>query len=250
MANLLVIVEKEFSGERWSNTHCLRTSLLNEQASDEDMIAIGAGSPLTAATTDAAPATVHNPLQAILSFERQMHRGSVQFVNVYVTDGKRNFDANGNPVPGNVFWTSGLAFSGLQPSPADGVMAPGAVTLMVSRNARGFSSRKGRLFIRGLVTETEIRMAGPKLLDFQDAASRASYENILAAAVTNSDLAGLLDVGGTPDFPDYAIPEYERADPTAIPPVKGGQLIDSHGCAGLTVAGLAIRQVKRGRKEK
>lgn len=251
MASMLVIVEKEVSGEMFANTHCVITNAApNAAVVDNDLLLIGANGSFTSTDTDGS-AAAEGFLQAVLAFERLMMYPIVTFKNLYVTDGKRNFTSSGAPVA-NHFFTTALDFAGLstKQAPAGDLslsVNPGAITWQVNRNPMGFSNRKGRMFFRSALLEAETRIAGPKLVDWSNTSVRDIAAAWLVTQVGVSNLDDYIKDGASVATVQYAIPHYQRVTAGAI---REGELIGATPVQGFTSVGPVLRQVKRGRKEK
>lgn len=244
MGRLLIMVEKSFGGETWVNTHCAITNASPQSVlADADMTSLGIGSALTTASTaSGAPTTF---LQRLISFESYIHDGNVIVSRVYVTDGQRN--ATADP---DWLWSSTLAIPGrgrINQDPL--VLANGSVALVVNRNPIGYNSRGGRMFIRGLLLETEIAFNMRGGVGYQAASAATTMQTILSSALTASALSSHFNNGANVATVGYAIPHYtgkfDTTDPKGWGILKGATLVSS------MAAGVPRnRQMLRGKRRK
>lgn len=242
MAYGLVIIEKEHLGETWSNTHAFDTGG-TPGLGDDDLIAIGMDLIVTGLELylggvgyDAAVAKL---LSALIAFERKMHFQAINFTKLYVTDGKIN-----TPLDPNSFAVATLAFTGQRAAGDPDAIMPGNVTFQVNRVPAGFSARQGRMYMRGVLGDADVRFAGRGGVAWTSAAANVSYNSVLQGAVTESGLNRYFGAGV--DGVQYCIPQYARE---AIPEVQRiGQLNGVTPIGGLVGLGPASRQMKRGRK--
>lgn len=245
MSAVLIDVVKNYGGTTWGNTHCVMVGSSVGVPSDADLDTIGAGVALTA--TNTAPSSAANVLQAIVAFERAWLGSDVNITRIYITDGRRNdlqprdaYAVQNVTIAGN---GRGGAFVG------GTTVAPGGVCLVVNRNPSGYSHRPGRLFLRLAILDTEVRVSGPKLVDFTDATTQTQFVTNVSNVVGSSRL-GTYFLGGTnAAVATYCIPQYYSTK-TAPTPHQVGELIGATPVASMTLGGVALRQVQRGRRHK
>ena len=242
----LVIIEKEYNGESWSNTHAFSTaggSLLI----DSDMVAIGidqvqAGTPAALGGAGFDPATALF-VSSLLSFERALTFTPINFTRVYVTDGKIN-----NILDPNAFAVATLGVQGLRTlgGETEVDIIPGNVTLQINRVPAGFSHRQGRMFLRGALEDGSVRFAGKGGVAFTGVPIADGYRSLLAATVAASGISRFYGAGAAGLV--YGIPQYVT---TALIGVqRKGQLNHVVPIGSLVLAGPVGRQMKRGKKKK
>lgn len=243
MGGALVIVNKEAGGEQFSNTHALYTGDPAVIPSDANLTAWGAGSDLGDVATNGSLAA-ENPLQAIVTFERLMHYDDVNFLSIYVTDGKRNRILGLNQP--NAYFTAALSGKGLVGgTEAAETVVPGNITWQINRNPTGFSARKGRLFLRLCIADSDVKFGGPKLLVWTATTSADGFRTRLSNGLVTSNLSSYFVGGANAATAIYGIPHYRTF---AGPGTALGELETVIGCASMASVGPAARQVKRGRK--
>lgn len=250
-AGALVIVDKSYSGEVWSNTYGigLGAAPYNVEPADADMVAFGASGVFDDAATANAASPFATVLHAILNFERRMHYATVQFTRIYVTDGKRNFQGTPPAEVPNAFFTASLSFFGLVTAPAAGVALSGLVSLMVARNPTGFSKRRGRAFYRLVMDDTYVKAEASGLIDYTDAAVAALADSRVQTALTGSGLSNHFAGGSAVAGGVLLVPHYSRFVPAhGTTKATGGEMINGTPIASMHAIRPAGRQVKRGRK--
>lgn len=237
----LIVVKKELDGEEFSNTYGFFNGSTTASLVPEDLFAIGADVEIDEAGTN----PTGDPVQAfmlhrVIAFDRLLTHTSVNYVEVYVTDGTRN-----EQDPTNTFFTAALDFQGLWSS-ANPVA--GAITLLIQRVPSGFNARKGRLYLRGALDESEIRFGGKRLVTWQTPGAKTTVVGRVNAAVTASGLqTHMADEFGSTG-PQFVIPHYEEIE---LPEGKKGRnLISGTQIQRLVAAQPNARQVQAGRKEK
>lgn len=237
----LIVLKKELDGEEFSNTYAFNGAEGLAQLGPADLFAIGADVEITDANTSTTPGPVAAFfLHRVIAFDRLLTHQSVNYTEVYITDGTRN-----ETDPGNTFFTAALDFLGLWSS-ANPV--PGNVTLLIQRVPAGFNARKGRLYMRAALDESEVRLGGKRLLTWQTPGSRTTVVTRVNNAVASSGLQNHMADGFGGNFPQFVIPHY---DEIALPDDKTGRnLIGGTQIARLTAAQPNARQVQAGRKEK
>lgn len=246
MSIALVIIKKDIGGHTWSNTHGVWIGATTGIPTDADLTSIGAGGTFTAAQTSGAGAT--NFLQRLIHFERMLHGPAVHFNSVYVTDGKNGKEA-GSP---KVYYTAPLDLVGantqMGPLTQTG-MEPGGVVWLVRRMIVGFSHKPGRLFLRGCLGEAQVQLAGTKMIDWESTGVRDQWTTQLNSAVTTSTLNTHFSGGTNAGQAILGVPHYllatETTDPLAV-----GDLGAVMPISGFANAGVALRQVQRGRRKK
>lgn len=237
----LIVLKKELDGEEFSNTYAFNGTDGTTNLGAPDLFAVGADVEITDANTSTDPGPVAAFfLHRVIAFDRMLTHISVNYTEVYITDGTRN-----ETDPGNTFFTAALDFLGLWSSAAP---VPGNVTLLVQRVPAGFNARKGRLYLRAALDESEIRLGGRRMLTWQTPGTRTTVINRVNAAVAASGLTNHMADGFGGNFPQFVIPHYEEV---ALPDDKTGRnLVGGTQIARLTAAQPNARQVQAGRKEK
>jgi hypothetical protein len=236
----MIIIKKAIDGEEFSNTYAFQYESGLAQLGPADLTAIGAETEITDVNTTPSLTDAPFLLHRLIGFDRLLTHTSVTYLEVYVTDGTRN-----ETDPGNVFFTAPLDFLGLWSSANP---APGSITLLIQRVPAGFSARKGRLFMRGSLDESEIRFGGDALVTWQTPGTRTTVITRVNNAVSESELnLHFNDEFGGPG-PVLVIPHF---DEVALPDNKiGRNLVSGTPIARLTAYRPNARQVKKGRKEK
>lgn len=242
MATGLIIIEKEVNGETWVNTHGFLTNGNGAtELLDADLDAVGADNAVDSLGQINLNST--SLLQSLLTFERLMVASWVRFKSVYITDAKDN-----QQQPQNSFYVATLNFSGnsTRHNVPQEAYAPGGITLQVNRNPAGYNRRRGRMFLRGVLLDEEIKFGSRNMLDWASEAPRLNVQTYITGAVTSSGLSDFLteDVE-LADPVLYAIPQYEKVNT----PGADGEIINGIAVKSLAVVGPTLRQVKRGRKE-
>lgn len=241
MSRGLLVIKKRLDGEEFSNTYGLE---FTEPGFDDTLTpaaleAFGALQPVTDGNTSStgiiAPFIIHRTV----AFDRLLTHTSVEYIEAYITDGTRNEEDDSN-----VFYTAALDFLGLWSS-ANPV--PGSITLMIQRIPSGFSSRKGRLYMRGALDESEVRFGGNSLITWQTGGARSTVIARVNNAVVNSTLDE--HIGGPDTSSTYLIiPHFTEIQ---LPDDKVGRnLTGGTPISRLLAFAPASRQVKKGRKEK
>lgn len=243
----LVVIEKEYLGETWSNTHAFLASPVGGPLLPDDLEAIIGGDLVDGignAETDPGEgdptyAGGRSPLAAAIGFERMLHYTSVKFTRVYVSDGKT--PEGQSPI----FATFPVNFFGLLTVNIGDVIAPLSNVLQLDRVPYGFSARPGRLQLRAALLRVET-MAGP--------VDGIELPNEAVAPVTSrvegardDSLIGTWFTGFGPDPFEgikYVIPKYKAAAPDK------GSIVGYSYVSGITVDGAKARQVGRGKKKK
>lgn len=238
----LVVVEKQLQGELWSNTYGFRVGPdSGAPLTETDIQAIGFEVPVLGTNTNPADTPNYRGdeflIHAIIGFERLLHYDSVEFVRIYITDGKKN------PLPLNsVFATIDVNFNGLRQFGTGISSAPGTITLQVNRVPAGIGILRGRLFYRAVLRDEDIGFGANRTVDFSSPTARTTYENLVANSVIGSGLINFLNTGTPPD-PCLGIPRY---GPDGTP--EADQLISVNDIGSLIVRNVVSRQVKRGRR--
>lgn len=238
MGHGLIVVKKNLDGEEFSNTYAFWNEDGTVQLNENDLIAVGAQVPIT--DTNTTPSAVQSDLlHSVISFDRALTHTSVNYSEVYITDGTRN-----ETDTSNVFFTAALSFQGLWSSTSP---VTGNTTLLIQRVPAGFSARKGRLYMRAALAEQEVRLGGDRLITWESGLARSAVIDRVAQAFTASQLNSYTSNGlGT--GPLFTIPQYEEAvgtDGKTIRNLVGGTVISN-----LVVARPNARQVQKGRKRK
>lgn len=240
----LLTIEKTMAGQTWENTHVLGLGAdFTGTPGDADLTTWGANSAIDSAHTSGNGGT--NIIQRIINFERLLHTPFVTITRVYLTDGKRN------RLGGTEYWTTTTSLAGLLAGPAAITsLAPGNVTCVVNRNPTGFSHRPGRMFIRGMLSDSDVQFAGRSFADFTDANTRTAVATNIAAAVSGSGLATHFSGGTNVANGIYCIGKYHHEKNPPPPPNLEGQL---EGAAPVGTVGLGLvsnRQATRGRRRR
>jgi hypothetical protein len=238
----LVIIKKELNGQPFSNTYCVMVGDDSVPLTEADLTAMVDIGTLGADQTVAVSPKIIN---ALVDFEMAMMVEQVQFTNVYVTDG-RNMTEGGDPQ--TIFLSKNLSIHGNNGPVADDIIAPGNVTLMVARVPGGFSARQGRLFLRGVLTDSEVSYKGPKLVGWTSNEVQGQYITAFNSRLTSTGLINHLAGGSAAAGGVLAIPHYQKESDPATP--QDGNLIGATPVASLQVVRPTARQVGRGRREK
>lgn len=246
MGFALITVTMRSDGEEYSNTHAVASNGGYTQPIDEgELVSIGANLSFTDTSTDPSAGGLYFGesalLHAVVGFQRLLAGPWVEFVRLYVTDGRRNDGGS------TVFFTTALAGAGLRDvGLADATnAAPGNVVLQVTRQPTGLSARVGRLQLRGVLLDTEVRLGGPKLVDFTSGATRDALGTLVSASLTTSFLDLYLSGGSQAvEGQEYALPSYgPRGSATE------NQIVLVRPVRRLLVSGVRSRQVAKGRRE-
>lgn len=236
----LIVIKKAVDGEEFSNTYGFSHESGLAQLGPADLNAVGAATEIT--DTNTTPSLTDAPflLHRLIGFDRLLTHTSVTYTEVYITDGTRN-----ETDPGNVFFTAPLDFVGLWSSPNP---VPGPIALLIQRVPFGFSARKGRLYMRTALDESEIRLGGDQLITWQTPGTRTTVINRVNSAVSTSELNLHFEDGFGGNDPRLVIPQFEEV---ALPNGKTGRnLVGGTPIVRLTAYRPNARQVKKGRKEK
>lgn len=243
----LVVIEKEYLGETWSNTHAFLASPVGGPLLPDDLEAIIGGALVDGITDDETNPTVGDPdyvgatspLAAAIGFERMLHFSGVRFTRVYLSDGKTLEGSS------PIFATFPVSFFGLRTLLIGDVVAPLSNVLQIDRVPYGFSARPGRLQLRAALLRVET-MAGP--VDGIELPPEAV--TAVTARVGNAVEESLLNTWFTGFGPDpfdgikYVIPKYAGSGPGE------GAITGYSYVSGLSVDGAKARQVQRGKKKK
>lgn len=238
----LVIVEKTFLGEIWTNTHALAVPGLDPPLNIGGLDEMTGGvSGFPDAYTDPSSGSYGgslSPLAAILGFERLVHGTQVQFTRLYVSDGKTPGSGTG------AFATFPLNFAGLGLDVSDNELAPLSIVLQINRVPVGYSTRSGRLQLRAALTKGEIKAGqidGVSILP----ASLDAVTSRIADALTSSNISGLFSTSSDVPQVAYAIPHYYPASAGS----NAGAISGYSPVSDMVVKDAASRQVQRGRKK-
>lgn len=238
----LLIIKKRLDGEEFSNTYGIAITEpgFDDTLTPEALEAFGATQPVTDGNTDTAGIIAPYILHRTIAFDRALTHTSVEYIEAYITDGTRNATDTSN-----VFYTTALDFLGKWSS-ANPV--PGLVTLLIQRIPNGFSSRKGRLYLRAALDESEVRLGGDALITWQTAGTRTTVISRVNTAVGASELDQHLGGAEGQTDPYLVIPHFEEV---TLPDNKVGRnLIGGTPILRLLAYRPNGRQVKKGRKEK
>lgn len=257
MGQGIVVIEKELSGESWSNSYAFTTGA-------PGVLAGGDIESLTAAGTFTADNTVPGSfgteapaaeefLYRLLAFERGIHHASVRFTRMYISDGLQNASPTDVGPLASVFAVFPLIFNGLRkPNFQQQEIAPANVALRATRAPAGFSQRAGRVWYRGSLLEAEIRFAGRGGLDWTDGSLQQGYVSDFDAALAGSGLPAYFGdgvAGGILGGATYTgIPV--RLKGTQLPPMDAGDLVAVAKMDALVPVKPSARQVFKGRKRK
>lgn len=243
----LVIIEKTYNGESWSNTHAFSTGEETE-LDDADLNAIGFPLVQSGGTDDfggqgALPSTA-TFLQAIITFERLLHWNDISFTKVYVTDGKI-----ADLALTNTFAVAAINFGGLASvgTVDPNTIMPGNVALQINRAPFNYSNRQGRMLLRGCLLDNEVRFANRGGVAWTNSEAAAVVQNRVDVAFGNSNIAGFMGASTTSTV-RFCIPKYSTSN--VLGGARKGQLISAVPIGGLTLVGPVSRQMKRGKKKK
>lgn len=237
MGHGLIIVKKTLDGEEFSNTYAFWNEDGTVQLGENDLEAVGATVAITDTNTTAS-AVQADLLHSVIAFDRALTHTTISYSEVYITDGTRN-----ETDPSNVFFTAALAFQGLWVNTAP---APGNTTLLIQRVPSGFSARKGRLYMRGAISEAEVRLGGDRLITWESSTARQNVIDRVAAALTSSELDNYTNSGGGLGTTWFTIPHYTESvgsNGKIIRNLTGGTIVQT-----LVASRPNARQVQKGRK--
>lgn len=244
MANIaLLVVEKEYVGEVFSNTYALSANdPTTAPFTEQDLIKIIGTVPndWDAATTGTGAPPVGFPQSAVAScvaFDRMMTFDAVRYRRAYLSDGKT--------VSGStpLFATFNLSFGGLAGSSMINI-APLSLALQVNRNPEGYSSRSGRILFRGALAMNDVEPAPHDGVQLRpDAVGR--MRSRLADAVNNSGMLSLLSFDNAEDV-QLVIPHYNNVAGSA----QFGTIVGGTEVLSLTIGDAISRQVPRGRRRR
>lgn len=242
MSIALVTITKALAGQVWENTHVIGLGGdLTSTPSDADLTTWGAASSITSGTTSGGAGV--NLIQRIVNFERLLHTTYVTVTGVYLTDGKRNRLGN------TEYWTTLTSLPCLLAGPAaQSSLAPGSISCVVNRNPAGFSHRPGRLFVRGMLADSDVVFSTNRLVDFTDATTRSAVAANVAAAVSGSGITTHLSGGSNIANGSYCIGHYHHTKVPPPPPNLEGQLESASVVASIGLGLVTTRQGTRGRR--
>lgn len=242
----LVVIEKEYAGEVWSNTHAFTVMPETAEVTEADLVkVIGEGllSGITDAKTNPYDESEQfvgsvSPLGSIIAFERLLHFEPVQFKRVYITDGKQPNDTT------PVFATFPVNFGGLVPLPIGDVIAPLTNVLQIDRVPYGFSSRAGRMQLRACLLRTDVLVGPVDGIDLEP--SKVEFITTRIGVAADNSFIYLYYWPGVDqtDIAKYAIPKYApKGD------IYEGKIVGRSLISGLQLDGAKNRQVQRGKKK-
>ncbi len=238
----LVVIEKQFLGELWTNTHAVAVPDLSPPLATDGLEAITAGfTAFPDALTD--PDNVlyggsGSILVALLGFERKMMGTQIQFTRMYVSDGKTPGAGTG------AFATFPLSFFGLGLDVGDPELAPLSIILQVNRVPLGFSTRTGRMQLRAALTKDEIeagQIDGVQILPAAVSGVTSRLQDAVNASLLDSYFSSSL--GSIPEVA-YGIPHYAPASAGSA----AGSITDYSPVTDFVMKDAASRQVQRGRR--
>lgn len=249
----LMVVEKQVAGEIWSNTYGLGlgTAPYNLEPDTAAFVAWGASGPLDGPGLANANAPFATIIQAILNFERRLHDDEVQFVRLYITDGKKNFVGSPPAEVPNAFFTATLNFAATGVNGAANDIMSGLITLLAAKNPASYSTRRGRCFYRMCLNEGTVRAEASGLVDWQGDANRDAWIAAFASHVTDSGLRTHFAGGANLAGGIFLIPHFSRYVPAVgTTPPSGGEWIGGTPISDFVALRPVGRQVRRGRKRK
>lgn len=240
----LITVQKEYQGEQWINTHAFSTGAPTA-LDDSDIAEIGwetASADWNAHTGGTGfTAGTEGLVGCILAFERNMHYTGILINKIYVSDGKQEDIADPNTFAVATVSLPGLRTMG---GTAEEMILPGSIALQINRQPAGYSARQGRLFMRGVLQDSQVRFASRGGVDFTTSAIRDGNNVFVNLTINQSGLSRYFSGGALPV--QYCIPHYQKKEDD--PAGKGGKLIGVTQVAKLVMVGPVSRQMKRGRK--
>ena len=243
MAKFLVSITKEYEGEEWSNVYGVitdgPTSEVGLQLDDWNTASDGNFPINTGSTTPGAPSFRGDTsmIHALVAFERQIHFDAVNFVRLFAWDGLENPEESSN------FIAVPLAMTGVRENQGAGTEVPGNVAWMVAKQAANFGWRSGRSFYRLCMVDADVRAGGKRLLDWNSAASKLAYNDILSNALVASNLNLYASGGASAGTAMLGIPSYHPRNT-----LLEGQLRDVGAVLTLANRHPVSRQVQKGRK--
>lgn len=244
MAAALINVTFNHEGEEWGNTWGVEVGGAF-QITQADIEALGA---LTALNADGTinKNNAFSIINSILRFHEALLPPFVKITEVYLTDGIRR-RAQGLLGSVNAFWVATVNASGTRnPNSSPDQYAPGSIALQVNKNPAFFSVRRGRVFLRALLADTDVRFGGRGGVDWTSPTRRDAISAVVQDALTTSQLAahfiGAINVNG---LPSIGIPFYYGK---LAPIAAVGSLSGIHPMENLAVVGPVSRQMKKGRK--
>lgn len=239
----IVTVTKQFEGERWTNVHGIRVGVGLTPLTVDDLITLGAEQAFNE-TTLAPAADVGSLagtyfLHSLVCFERFLHASQLDLVRIYVSDGLEN-----DPGTDSVFFAADFLVEGLNPVSDEEDIAPGAVVLQMNKQPASLSVRTGRNFYRGVLTDGDVKLGGPNLIEFTNASVLSGLSTLTANAIVDSGLEDYLVSGAAAPDPVYGIPRYQgKLEPAP------GALKEVVPCSALEPVRPAIRQTRRGKRQ-
>lgn len=244
MASCLINVTFNHEGEEWGNTWGVSVGA-TAQITQLDIESLGAVTALNADGTIAKGAVV-SVINSILRFHEELLPPFVKITEVYLTDGVRR-RAQGLLGTLNAFWVASVnAVGARNPNSSPDQYAPGSIVLQVNKNPAYYSVRRGRVFLRALLADTDVRFGGRGGVDWTSPARRDAISAVVQAAMTSSQLsehfAGVISDNGNPSI---GIPFYYGK---LAPIASIGSLAGVRPIENLAVVGPVSRQMKKGRK--
>lgn len=244
----LIVIDKSFQGETWSNTYAFSVGnppLNVGTLSQTDLFDIGATQPFTFDNTDPRPPSAPDYLggdfllHSLVGFERLLYSPDITIDRVYVTDGRENPSTGGALYAAIPTQLVGLANENVAE------ILPGSVTLLLNRVPATLGQRPGRLYLRGMLSEGAVSFGGNKLVRFANATARQVVNNIIFTSQLNSEVGNYF-VNGSSNNVRLGIAKYASALNTTQPITN--DLIAIAPISGFSVVGPVARQVTKGRR--
>lgn len=241
----LVVVEKTFGGEAFSNTYALQNGPFSSAPLNNADLAAFVGTATGGFGGDETNPEVSgdylgetSPLACILGFDRMMTSGNVQYTRLYVSDGKTP------GVPTGAFATFPLSFFGLAMAGAGPeTIAPLNVALQINRIPASFSQRAGRLQLRAALVRTELEPFGRDGVTLSTAGQLAAIGRLQNAITQSFIFEELFEPDTAAAGPRMVIPKYSAVDDATL-----GAIIGSGDIANFQLGDAVGRQVPRGRR--
>lgn len=248
MGTGIVIIRKQLEGQEWDNTWGVTVGPTSGVMTLADLESLVGTLPVAGLTDET---TYHdNPgyggatsiIAAILSFERAMHYQNVVFTHVAINDG---------PTPGDdtgVFWSQAVNFNGKReggtsiPSVS---IAPLNVALLINRNPAALSVKPGRLYLRAVLRDIDIKPGSRVGVTWENSTQSADVTTSFNAIVTASLITTYMASPST-EMPSIhlAVPHYSKI------PAEKRKVVSGSPIGSLSVGAPVSRQMTRGRRRR